>query len=68
MSVGELAHRGHEVIVETGAGGGIGAHDDAYVAAGGRIVDSAAAVFDESELIVKVKDCLLYTSPSPRDL
>ena len=55
-SVRELHARGHELIVETGAGRGIGADDAAYRAAGARIADDAAAVFDAAEMIVKVKE------------
>ena len=33
-SVRELVHHGHRVVVETGAGAGIGYSDDAYAAAG----------------------------------
>ncbi len=55
-SVREYVAHGHEVIVETGAGLGIGADDAAYKAAGARIVDSAAAVFEKSDMVVKVKE------------
>jgi alanine dehydrogenase len=55
-SVRELAHHGHEVFVETGAGGGIGFDDDAYRNAGARILGTAKEVFDKAELIVKVKE------------
>jgi len=55
-SVIELTSRGHEVLVETGAGAGIGASDDTYRAAGATIADSAAAVFDAADMIVKVKE------------
>tara|TARA_A100001391_G_scaffold130111_6_gene89484 strand:- start:47719 stop:48864 length:1146 start_codon:yes stop_codon:yes gene_type:complete len=55
-SVNELAARGHRVLVETGAGAGIDASDEAYVAAGAEIRDSAKAVFEEAEMIVKVKE------------
>ncbi|MEK9553669.1 MAG: NAD-binding protein, partial [Alphaproteobacteria bacterium] len=55
-SVIELTSRGHEVLVETGAGAGIGASDDVYRAAGAKIADSAAAVFEAAEMIVKVKE------------
>lgn len=57
-SVAELVHHGHEVLVERSAGLGAGLGDDQYVAAGARIVDSAEAVFAESEMIVKVKEPL----------
>ena len=55
-SVRELTRSGHAVTVESGAGLGLGAGDDLYQAAGARIVDTAAAVFDAAELIVKVKE------------
>jgi len=51
-SVRELTAHGHEVLVERGAGAGIGAADAAYERAGARIVDDAF----EAELIVKVKE------------
>ena len=50
-SVRELVARGHPVIVEENAGGGIGASDAAYEKAGARIGDPWQA-----ELIVKVKE------------
>jgi alanine dehydrogenase len=55
-AVREYAAAGHEVIVEPNAGGGIGAEDDAYRAAGARIAASAEEVFAEAEMIVKVKE------------
>ena len=54
-SVREYIAHGHEVLVETGAGTGIGADDDTYRAAGARIAD-AAEIFARSDLIVKVKE------------
>jgi alanine dehydrogenase len=50
-----IAH-GHEVLVETGAGAGIGAGDDAYRAAGAVIAKTAAEVFAKADMIVKVKE------------
>lgn len=55
-SVRELVAHGHEVVVETHAGVGIGADDDAYVAAGARIAPTAGEVWEQAELIVKVKE------------
>ncbi len=52
----ELIGRGHQVMIETGAGTGIGISDEAYQNVGVTIVDSAEAVFGESEMIVKVKE------------
>jgi alanine dehydrogenase len=55
-SVKELVVHGHEVWVESGAGQGIGASDADYIKAGGIIKDSAAAIFAECEMVVKVKE------------
>ncbi|HYD38444.1 MAG TPA: alanine dehydrogenase [Allosphingosinicella sp.] len=55
-SVAELVGAGHEVIVETKAGLGIDFDDQAYVDAGARIADDAAATFREADMIVKVKE------------
>jgi alanine dehydrogenase len=55
-SVAELAHAGHQVLVETGAGLGIGAADADYVAAGARIAPDARAVFASADMVVKVKE------------
>ncbi len=53
-----LKRRGHAVLVQTGAGLGSGYPDEAYVAAGARLVESAADLFAEAEMIVKVKEPL----------
>ena len=55
-SVRELANRGHEVLVETRAGEGIGVQDSDYEAAGASILPDAAAVFEKATMIVKVKE------------
>ena len=55
-SVREVVAQGHKVIVETKAGEGIGMDDDAYRAAGAEIVNSAKDIFDNAEMIVKVKE------------
>ncbi|MFA5956038.1 alanine dehydrogenase [Hyphomicrobium sp.] len=55
-SVRELAARGHEVIVQSGAGAGIFADDAAYEKAGARIVKTADEVFFDAQMIVKVKE------------
>lgn len=52
----EYAARGHQVIVETGAGDGIAAPDAVYRAAGAEIVDTAAEVFARAGMVVKVKE------------
>ena len=54
--VTELVHDGHEVIVETEAGAGIGMTDADYENAGAAVVRTAEEVFERAELIVKVKE------------
>jgi alanine dehydrogenase len=55
-SAHELATHGHEVLVETGAGEGIGAHDELYRKAGASIVGTASEIFAQADMIVKVKE------------
>ena len=55
-SVRELVHHGHQVFVETGAGGGIGFGDDDYRRAGATVLGTAKEVFEKAEMIVKVKE------------
>ena len=52
----ELKRRGHEVLVQAGAGLGSAITDDEYVAAGATIVPSADQVWAESDMILKVKE------------
>jgi alanine dehydrogenase len=51
----ELGQRGHDVIVETGAGGGSSFTDAAYEAAGARIA-SVEDVWADADLLLKVKE------------
>ena len=60
-SVRELIHNGHEVLIETGAGQGVGFDDADYKAAGARVVGSPAEAF-AADLIVKVKE------PQPQEI
>jgi alanine dehydrogenase len=55
-SVRELTTHGHQVLVQTGAGSGIGMSDEQYVAAGATLTASAAEVFAKADMIVKVKE------------
>jgi len=57
-SVQELTRRGHQVMVQSQAGLGIGAYDATYEAAGATIGADAAAIFDAAEMIIKVKEPL----------
>ena len=54
--VRELCGHGHQVIVQTQAGGGIGLSDAQYVAAGAQIVGDAKEIFARAEMVVKVKE------------
>lgn len=55
-AVREYRARGHDVIVETGAGMGIGVEDQAFSAAGAEIVMDAAEIFSRADMIIKVKE------------
>jgi alanine dehydrogenase len=55
-SVREYVSRGHRVMIERGAGLGIGANDDIYRSAGAAIVDTAAEIFATADMVVKVKE------------
>jgi alanine dehydrogenase len=61
-SVRELVAHGHEVLVQSGTGDGIGSDDAQYAAAGARVVASAQEVFAQAELVVKVKE------PQPQEI
>ncbi len=54
--VRELTARGHEVLVQAGAGEGSAMGDEQFAAQGARIVPDARAVFGEAELVLKVKE------------
>jgi alanine dehydrogenase len=54
--VRELSARGHEVLIQAGAGGGSAMADEQFAAQGARIVPDARAVFSEAELVLKVKE------------
>lgn len=57
-SVRELIAHGHEVVVQTQAGSGIGFTDADYEAVGATVVSSAEEVFAQADMIVKVKEPL----------
>lgn len=52
----QLIKRGHQVVVECGAGVGAGYPDADYIQAGAKMVPEHAAVFSQADLIVKVKE------------
>ena len=55
-AVRETVRRGHRVAVQQGAGAAIGLDDEAYRQAGATIADSAADIFADADLVVKVKE------------
>ena len=62
----ELVQRGHEVIVEHGAGFGSGFVDAAYATVGARLAD-VATVWADSELLLKVKEPIAEEYPRLRE-
>jgi alanine dehydrogenase len=52
----ELTERGHEVLIQSGAGEGSAIYDADFEAQGAHIVPDAAAVFAEAEMVLKVKE------------
>ena len=56
QSVKNLVEEGHEVVVEKGAGNGSGFLDEDYTDSGAKILNSASEVFNNAELIIKVKE------------
>jgi len=55
-AVRELVESGHPVMVQTGAADGIGFTDADYQRVGATIAATAAEVFEQAEMIVKVKE------------
>lgn len=55
-AVAELVAHGHSVVIETGAGAGAGFGDPEYHAAGATLVDTAKDVFEQADMVVKVKE------------
>jgi alanine dehydrogenase len=61
-----LVQAGHTVYVEKTAGEGSGFPDDAYVAAGAQILDTADEVWQQAEMIMKVKEPIAVEWPRMR--
>ena len=55
-SVREAIKHGHQVMVETNAGQGIGVDDSEYAGIGAQIIDTPAEIFANADMIVKVKE------------
>ncbi|HAD23184.1 MAG TPA: alanine dehydrogenase [Kandleria vitulina] len=57
-NVREYVNAGHSVLIETNAGIGSGFLDEEYVEAGATIIDSAKEIWDQVDMMVKVKEPL----------
>ncbi|MFZ4069966.1 MAG: alanine dehydrogenase [Caulobacterales bacterium] len=55
-SAAELVRARHSVAIQQGAGLGIGASDDRYREAGAHVLETAQKVFEDAELVIKVKE------------
>lgn len=58
QSVAELTRRGHDVMVQRGAGQGAGVDDADFESAGATLTGDVEALFAQSDMIVKVKEPL----------
>jgi alanine dehydrogenase len=67
VSVHELVSFGHKVIIETNAGLGIGFTDEDYRSVGASIVDSPNAIYQQADMVVKVKEPQLSEYPLIRE-
>ncbi|BBZ44945.1 alanine dehydrogenase [Mycobacterium parmense] len=56
--VAELSRHGHDVLVQAGAGEGSAISDEEFKAAGAELTSSAAQVWGDAELVLKVKEPL----------
>ena len=56
VGVHELVRRGHEVLVQKGAGLGSSIPDDEYVSQGATIIGTADDVWGEADMVMKVKE------------
>ncbi len=54
--VAELVHRGHEVVIQSGAGEGSAISDADFKRAGAQMINGADQVWAEAELLLKVKE------------
>ncbi len=57
-NVREYIRHGHSVTIEAGAGAGSGFSDEAYIEAGARITSNTAEIWNEADLMIKVKEPL----------
>lgn len=51
-----MTNAGHQIFIQTNAGANIGFSDEMYIEAGAEILEKAADVFQEAEIVYKVKE------------
>src|SRR3954467_14326643 len=64
--VHELTSRGHEVLIQSGAGIGSGISDEQYTAVGAKLTSDADEVWATSDLLLKVKEPIAAEYPRLR--
>lgn len=67
VGVEELTRRGHQVLIQAGAGQGSGISDEDYSRHGARIVPDAETIWSQADLVVKVKEPLEQEWPLMRN-
>jgi alanine dehydrogenase len=63
VGVEELTRKGHQVLIQAGAGQGSGIADDRYSAHGAEIISDAGTIWKRAEMIVKVKEPMVEEWP-----
>lgn len=61
--VAELHQRGHDVVIQAGAGEGSSFHDNDYKEAGAQILSTADQVWEQADLLLKVKEPIAAEYP-----
>lgn len=56
--IGDLKRQGHDIIIEAGAGEKVGFKDEEYIREGAIVIDDTSKVWNESDMIVKIKEPL----------
>lgn len=66
VGVEELTRAGHQVLIQSGLGQGIGINDESYAHVGGQIVADASKIWEKADMILKVKEPLKEEWPMMR--
>lgn len=67
VGVEELVHAGHRVLIEENAGSGSGISNEEYARSGAEVVSTPQEIFEQAEMIVKVKEPLSSEWPMLRE-